>query len=43
MDKKYGNYDTNRAWVGIIINYDNASIDLDDSSNDNTDIDTNDL
>jgi hypothetical protein len=26
MDKKYGNYDKKRAWVGIRINYDNEVI-----------------
>ena len=26
MDKKYGNYDKKRAWVGIRINFDNELI-----------------
>jgi P4 family phage/plasmid primase-like protien len=48
MDKKYGNYDVHRAWVGISINYDNNTVDSNDDNDDsnddsNDDIHTNDL
>ena len=48
IDKKYGNYDVHRAWVGISINYDNNTVDSNDDNDDsnddsNDDIHTNDL
>ena len=43
MDKKYGNYDVHRAWIGISINYDNklSDSDRDETSNDEDDDDIN--
>jgi hypothetical protein len=44
MDKKYGNYDKKRAWVGIRINYDNEAINASsDEDNEIDDINENDL